>query len=116
MAITGEPSSQNGIFGNDLATMLDPNQSLYRLAQRMPRNDLIACLAKRYAANGRPSVLLRRMTGQIPKRAICVHGHRGKQMEGETRIITPATLTDTTGSTRKRLRPLLRHARWRTRH
>jgi IS5 family transposase len=63
MVITGEPSGQNGIFGNDLATMLDPNQPLYRLAQRMPWNDLVAFLAKRYATNGRPSVPLRRMIG-----------------------------------------------------
>ncbi len=54
MVITGEPSGQNGFFGNDLATMLDPNQPLYRLAQRMPWNDLVAFLANRYATNGSP--------------------------------------------------------------
>lgn len=63
MVVTGEPSGQNGIFGNDLATMLDPNQPLYRLAQRIAWNDLATFLSKRYATTGRPSVPLRRMIG-----------------------------------------------------
>jgi hypothetical protein len=49
-----------------------------------------------------------RLIGQMSKWVICDLRYCGKQMEAETRIITPATLTGTTGSTRKRLRRLLR--------
>lgn len=36
MVGTGEPVGQGGIFSNDLGTMLDPNQPIYRL---FPRED-----------------------------------------------------------------------------
>ena len=49
-----------------------------------------------------------RLTGQRPARVIADLGYRGTAWEGETRIITPATMKGTTGSTRKRLRRALR--------
>ena len=33
---SGDPKGQQGVFGNDLATMLDPNHRLYRLATIIP--------------------------------------------------------------------------------
>ena len=60
MVGTGEPIGQSGIFGNDLGTMLDPNQPIYRLTHKIPWSILVEALSKRYAAGGRPSLPLRR--------------------------------------------------------
>lgn len=38
MVGTGEPIGQSGIFSNDLGTMLDPNQPIYRLSKKIPRS------------------------------------------------------------------------------
>lgn len=63
MVGTGEPIGQSGIFGNDLGTMLDPNQPIYRLTKKIPWSILIEALSKQYASGGRPSLPLRRMIG-----------------------------------------------------
>lgn len=49
MVGTGEPIGQSGIFGNDLGTMLDPNQPIYRLSKKIPWLILTAALSRRYA-------------------------------------------------------------------
>ena len=63
MVNTGEPTGQGGIFSNDLATMLDPNQPIYRLSKKISWSTLTEALAGRYASFGRPSLSLRRMIG-----------------------------------------------------
>lgn len=63
MVNEGQPTGQSGVFGNDLATMLDPNQAVYRLAKNLPWEALIAAMAVYFKSGGRPTVPLRRMIG-----------------------------------------------------
>lgn len=63
MVGTGVLTGQSGIFGDNLGTMLDPHQPIYRLAQKIPWTILVDVLTKRYASGGRPSLPLRRMIG-----------------------------------------------------
>jgi len=57
----GDPPGQQGVFGNDLATMLDPNDRLYRLAQKIPWAAIESDLARFYKSGGRPSLPIRVM-------------------------------------------------------
>lgn len=57
----GDPAGQQGVFGNDLATMLDPNDRLYRLAQNIPWASIEQDLARFYKSGGRPSLPIRLM-------------------------------------------------------
>jgi transposase, IS5 family len=63
MVGNGDPVGQQGVFGNDLATMLDPNNRLYQMAQRLPWDVIAADLAAVYKAGGRPSLPIRLMAG-----------------------------------------------------
>ena len=60
---SGDPKGQQGVFGNDLATMLDPNHRLYRLATIIPWNAIEQDLRPLYAQKGRPSLPVRLMAG-----------------------------------------------------
>lgn len=59
----GDPQGQQGVFGNDLATMLDPNNRLYLLAKRIPWDAISAELVQYYKKDGRPSLPIRLMVG-----------------------------------------------------
>ena len=62
---SGDPAGQQGIFGNDLATMLDPNDRLYRLAKIIPWAAIQDDLARFYKQGGRPSLPIRLMAGLL---------------------------------------------------
>jgi IS5 family transposase len=89
-------------FGSKVSIAIEPATGLVVAAHVMP--------GRQHDRASVPETLeqVKRLTGQTPKLAICDLGYRGKTMEGTTKIITPATLKDTSGSTRKRLRRLLR--------
>jgi IS5 family transposase len=59
----GTPQGQIGIFGGDLATLLDPNDRLYRLAKFIPWDEMINDFAPLFKKGGRPSLPLRLMIG-----------------------------------------------------
>jgi IS5 family transposase len=60
---SGDPQGQQGVFGNPLDVMLDPNHRLYRLAQKIPWQEIETDLSSFYAQVGRPSLPLRLMAG-----------------------------------------------------
>jgi IS5 family transposase len=62
----GTPAGQQSVFGNDLATFLDPNDRLRKLAGIIPWNVLIADVSVHYVpAKGRPSLPLRLLIGLV---------------------------------------------------
>lgn len=63
MVGAGDPAGQQGVFGNDLSTMLDPNDRLYILAKRVPWADIEKDLARFYKSGGRPSLPIRLLAG-----------------------------------------------------
>jgi IS5 family transposase len=89
-------------FGDKVSIAVDPKSGLIVAAQhlegRMGDRASVAPTLDQVA----------RLTGQVPKRVIADLGYRGPSAEGASMIITPATMRGTTGSTRKRLRRLLR--------
>ena len=89
-------------FGSKVSIAIEPATGLVVAAHVVP--------GRQHDRASVPETLeqIKRLTGQVPKQAICDLGYRGKEMEGQTKIITPASMKGTTGSTRKRLRRLLR--------
>ena len=63
MVGAGDPAGQQGVFGNDLGTMLDPNDRLYILAKRVPWAGIEKDLARFYKSGGRPSLPIRLLAG-----------------------------------------------------
>ena len=59
----GDPQGQQGVFGNDRARMLDPNNRLSVLARRIPWEAISADLPGYYKNDGRPSLPIRLMAG-----------------------------------------------------
>lgn len=62
----GQGSDQRqSILFNDLKDLLDPKQSLYRLADRVPWSAIESALADRYSKQGRPAKPIRLMAGLL---------------------------------------------------
>lgn len=89
-------------FGCKASIAVDPKSGLIIAAHHMP--------GKQHDRAAVPDTLaqIHRLTGHIPKRAICDLGYRGPRQEGTTTIITPDALKNTSGRTRSRLRAALR--------
>ena len=59
----GDPKGQQGVFGNELGFMLDPNHPIYRLTQKISWADIERDLAGYYKSGGRPALPIRLMAG-----------------------------------------------------